>query len=354
MTSSSSLLALRCGGMVTAIGNSAGQTAASWLTQVRRLRRVTLEGFADPFTIADCATVTAGLHGVERLAALLGSAVAEAYDGWAALPPAEPGECLEILVLPDWLPTDDGQRLSDMLTGWLTPYDAWTTARRERLIVNAGTTGAWVALDHAYRALAQRPHLRHVMIAAVDSACEPAQLAHAAQQGWLLQPGNAQGYVAGEAAACLHLTRVHNIGEVPANGFALHRPARVPAGARYWPSEDRPDAGPLAQALTAALQSAGMQPKHISHLASDMDGSDWRAHLESTALTRAFFHDASPVPHWRFAALLGQPGAASGLIGWLLPTVLHAHRIVHLNSLLHWSFDPAGDTAACVLERSPH
>jgi hypothetical protein len=375
--SSPILLALRTTGAVTAIGNSSLQTCASWLTKVRRQRKIHLDGYKDPFTVADCHSVTEGLTGTARLAAMLGSAVAEACDALANAPAMLPAqttkhqkngqartadqgqldtqaEYLEILLLPNWLPAQDCDSLSAMLTDWLLAYPAWCNNRRERLIVQASATGGWTALEHAYRAMETNPYLKHVMIAAVDSACEPQVLQYAAKQDWLLQAGNTQGYVAGEAAACIHLTRIQHVNEVPADCFALHRPKLMHTATRLWPSSEQAEVFPLEQVLSGAMQLAGMQATNISHLESDMDGSDWRAMLESTALAHVIYNQSGGLQHWRPATLLGQCGAASGLINWILPALLHAQHIVRVNTVLNWTVEPSGEMAACILERSPH
>jgi 3-oxoacyl-[acyl-carrier-protein] synthase I len=348
------LLALVSAGAVTPIGNSVQQTIASWVGQVRRMRKVKLDGFSNPFTVAQCLTASPDLHGVDKLATMLGSAVAEAFDARAPGATQHNEQSLEILVLPEWLSPQDCEHLSQLLTQWIGAYPVWCVQPRQRLIFQAGATGAWAALEHAYRALADQPGLVHVMIAAVDSACELGPITQGARERWLLEAGNAQGYVAGEAAACVHLRRVKDITHVPANGFALHRPTLHQASARLWPEADQPDAAPLAHALAGALKTAGMQAIHISHLASDMDGSDWRAHFESTALSRVIFSQTTALPQLRPANLLGQCGAANGLLNWLIPAALHAQDIERINTVLNWAVEPSGAIAACVLERSPH
>jgi 3-oxoacyl-[acyl-carrier-protein] synthase-1 len=350
----SPLLALRSNGMVTVIGNSTAQTLASWCAETRRSRRLTLDGFADPVTVADCQGVTDGLAGVARLEAMLASAVTEALDEATHLGTGDAGACLEILLAPAWLDDDGCAQLGASLSTWVQPYEAWSGRARSRLVVRGGSTGAWVALEHAYRALAANPDLHHVMLAAVDSLCEPAVLQQAAQDDWLLHPGNEQGYVAGEAAACLLLQRASTIEAVPADGFALHRPALVEASQRIWPGNDDLDAGPLSQALSAALTACGMEATHISHLQSDMDGSDWRARIEATALNRVVFSQAAALPHWLPATLFGQVGNPAGIIAWLLLAGLHRQQVERVNTVLNWAVDPAGLVAACALERSPH
>jgi 3-oxoacyl-[acyl-carrier-protein] synthase I len=179
-------------------------------------------------------------------------------------------------------------------------------------------------------------------------------LRHAADADWLLRPGNSQGYIPGEAAACVLLDRIANVTDIATDDFALHRPALAHASARLWPRADRADATPLCKALSAALASSGMDPTNISHLESEMDGSDWRGQIESTALNRVIFTETTALPQWRPATLFGQVGAAGGIIAWLLPAMLHRQRIDRVNTVLNWSIEPSGDIAACVLERSPH
>jgi 3-oxoacyl-[acyl-carrier-protein] synthase I len=353
-TSPPCLLALESSGAVTAIGNSVQQTLASWVGQVRRMRKVKLDGFSNPFTIAPCLTASPDLHGMDKLATMLGSAVAEAFEARAHAAVMDNAPCLEILLLPQWLTAQECEQLSQLLTRRTEGYAQWCAQPRERLVLQVGASGAWTALEHAYRALADKPQLKHIMIVAVDSACEPGPLTQAARANWLIEAGNTQGYIAGEAAACLHLSRVKDITQVPAKCFALHRPTLQQASALLWPEADRPDATPLAQALTGALKTAGMQAIHISHLESDMDGSDWRAHFESTALSRVIFSQTTALPQLRPANLLGQCGAAHGLLNWLIPAALHAHGIERINTVLNWAVEPSGAIAACVLERSPN
>jgi hypothetical protein len=96
-----------------------------------------------------------------------------------------------------------------------------------------------------------------------------------------------------------------------------------------------------------------MKPTNISHLQSDMDGSSWRALIEAEALSRTLYAKTSQLPHWQPANQFGQIGVVTGPVGWILGIMVHTQRIKQLNTLLNWSIDPAGQSAACVMERSP-
>lgn len=325
----SPVLEIEACGAVTALGHDPWQTLAGWVAQARGLRRVRLEGLADPFTVAECAALTAGLQGAGRLLRLLQPALAQAL---ASAGP-EPGPLY--LVLPEWLDEAGAADLAAQVRAVLPAC----CRQVDLYVLRAGSTGAWTALELAFAHLDAQPGLHHIAIAAVDSLCEPTQLRRAATAGRLYQAGHGEGLVAGEAAACVALRRRDDITQVPAGRMALHRPASVAA---------------LAEALRAALAGAGMQGRHLSHLLSDHDGSAWRAAAESEALMRSVFADAGARPQWRPATLWGQTGCAGGVLGWLLPAASHAHGLERINTVLGWGLDCAGPAAAGVLERSPH
>jgi 3-oxoacyl-[acyl-carrier-protein] synthase-1 len=340
----SPVLAIRTFGAVTNLGNNALQSAASWIVQARRQHRVKLEGFADPFTLADRPDLTEGLEGPERLFTLLKSAVAEALADQPC--PDASAASLNILVLPEGLAETDQKQLAERLAGLWPDRDV----RFSTLTGNA--TAAWAALDSIYEVLDANPKMQQVVMVCVDSLCEPGRLYQAAEAQRLLQKGNSEGYIPGEAAVCLVMERLRDVTELPAGGFALHRPALVEQADPWWPSANQPDSQPLVTALTEALDLAGMNPSNISHLLSDMDGSSWRAQIEADALSRAIYSETSRLPHWQPVNLLGQIGVATGPLGWILAAIMYTHRIHPLNTLLNWSIDPAGKSAACVMERS--
>jgi hypothetical protein len=340
----SPILGIRAFGAVTNLGNSALQSAASWIIQARRQHRVKLQGFADHFTLADRADLTEGLEGSARLFALLKSAVAEPLADQPC--PDAASASLNILVLPEGLDETEQKQLADRLAGF------WPESDVRFSIVTGNATAAWVALDNAYEVLDANPKMQQVVIVCVDSLCEPDRLYQAAEAQLLLQKNNSEGYIPGEAAVCLVLDRLHDVSQLPAGGFALHRPVLAQQFDSWWPSVNQPDPQPLVTALTDALDQAGMNPTHISHLLSDMDGSKWRAQIEAEALSRVIYSETSRLPQWQPATLFGQIGTATGPLGWILATILHSHRIHQLNTLLNWSIDPAGKSAACVMERS--
>lgn len=342
----SPILAIASFGAVTNIGTDAAQTLSSWISQVRATRRVTLDGHADPFTIADIPDITSGLSYTDRLFRLAASALAEAFDG--SLPPSVDEGCLNILILPAAIPVAERKAFEARIDS------LWPESKTQFRILAGGSTAGWHALEIAYQALVTDRDLNQVTLLAVDSLCDPQVLAQAADKNWLLQSGNSEGYVPGEAAACIVLQRASNATSVPSGRFIIHRPASSTSAERLWPDNPSPSGEHLTSALTAALERSGMGPEHIGLLVSDMDGSSWRAKVEQSALGRAFFSKAPACQHWRPSTLLGQVGTTSGLIAWLLPMLINKQRVQQVNSALTWSLDPAGPAAACVIERAPN
>ena len=295
--------------------------------------------------MADCQSLPQGLAPDDRLALMLGSALAEAMQGSEPLPV---GPSLHLLLVPSELPPGAVEALGARFAEFIGEWPAAET----RVLVG-GNAAAWQALEAAYRALEQNPRLACVQIAAVDSLCLPARLHAQAQQELLLQPGNAEGYVPGEAAACVVLVPVRDVSALPPDAFALHRPGVVQQSGAWWPSDASPNAQPVQSALQQALDRAGFGPQHISHLISDMDGSSWRGQLETAALDRVGLRGAGALPHWYPAHRLGQLGTPTGLLQWILPVAAHAGQAALLNSVMSFALDRQGLAAACVLERSP-
>ena len=355
--------ALMRAGLVTPLGTSVDHTLAGWAAAARVFQRVNVPGLADPVTVARCSAVPPEVTSTDRLLQMLGSATAEAMqpEDPADLPPWNQGDqALEVLVLPDWLDEEQARHAGDTWGSWLDQLQPWNQFHRERLVVRGGTASAWRALEQAWRRLDHGEDLRHLLVAAVDSLCDMPRLEHAAQQDLVLRPGHSEGFVAGEAAGCVWLQRKAHVREVPRDRFALHRPAVVPVEASDAPSQDgmvATDAGvaTLREALRQALRLGRLEARHISHLLSDMDGSAWRSGIEAAALEAEVFTQASQLPHLRPPVLTGQTGVAGALLGWVLPARHHTLDLGRVNSVLHWTVDPAGGPiAACTIERSPH
>ena len=368
MTVSSSarpLLALQSWGMVTALGHSTAQTLSSLLGGLSGFRFQHLPEFSvDPLTCAPCSQALRSdqEHGAQRLQPLLLSALAEALER-LPLPARRPerrSHLLCLLVLPHWADTAMAHQLSRAAEQTLAAHPIWATlGRTQGRYALHGSTGVAHALQMAYEALDTDPLLQYIVIACADSWVEPSVLAKAAREGLILSrasgqgPLGAQGFVAGEAAVGLLLRPCASVQQLPAGWFALHRPGLQNNPVPRWPSTQEGDGQALNLAVEQALSLAGLKAEHLSHLASDTDGSGWRV-MDELRLQRRALATCPPAPHvLRIADLLGQTGAAALPLMWALMAEKEARHIERVNAALTWSLGMDEGTAAVVMERSP-
>lgn len=332
-------LGLQACGMVTAAGSSAGQTLASMVGKLRVFRKLAVPGWADPFTAAPCRPLCEGQSGAARIATALPSALAETLAQFG--PNRDSAQGLELILIPKWFDDAERAELDTLLNQTLATFPGWYPMPRQRGYKAGGSTAAWQALESAYRRCAAEPNLDYILIVALDTLCDPERLRQAAKVDALLRPGLSEGEIPGEAAACVLLTRKPVAGQ-----WLLHRPALGRDAAPYFPPSDQTapqnQRAQVQDCLQAALHGASLAPEHLSTLASDSDGSAWRARLEAGAVP-------SDLPHWRCAETLGQIGTATGLVQWAVAAC--AQRLGPSNSMLSWALDRRGHCAATILER---
>jgi len=356
------LLALQSWGAATALGHSTAQTLSSLLGGLSAFRRLHLpELCAEPLICAPCrhALGTGQERGAQRLQPLLQSALAEALAGLPlpAQPSARGSHLLCLLILPRWADSAMAQQLVCATEQTLAAHPLWPhLGRRRGNVTLHGSNGAAHALRSAYAALESDAPPDHMVIAAADSWLEPSVFESAARAGWVLSQGAAkgpQGFVAGEAAACLVLRPCASIQHLPPGGFALHRPGLHDAPAGRWPSAVEGNGQSLNTAAEQALLQAGLKAEHLSHLASDTDGSGWRV-MDELRLQQRALASVIQTPHvLRIADQLGQPGLASQPLMWALLAEKEARHLDRVNAALTWSLGLDQSTSAVVMERSP-
>ncbi|WP_338849527.1 hypothetical protein V8J88_10890 [Massilia sp. W12] len=365
------LFAIAGCGAHSAAGSSAGQSAASLQAQSRCTQRRATPWQAEAVSLAPCPSLDKQSSGAQRLLDLLAPALAE------ALPPALQMEIRQtaaraggtdmqvyaLLLLPDWLAPEHS---AEMHTIWLDCLRASLPGLHiSAHCLQRGAIAPWEALQFCQQQTQQHPRTAYTILAGVDSWCEPSRIGFAVHHHLLLCKGNQEGFIGGEAGAAVVLQTVardiqgQRLGwPAPQAGrFLLHPAAADYASHGFWPhgnaSQRAAGMRQLRHTLAQALAQAGMQAQHLSHLASDMDGSVWRAEIEGDALNQVLTQGQgaahSRPPHLQIAGMLGQTGCAGGLLLWsMLP---HLQRLQNINSVLHWTLAPGGQSAACVIER---
>ena len=340
-------------GAVTPIGTSAWQSAASWVGGQRRFRKtVHPQVAASPLTTAECREVSAGLAGRARLAALLRVAMLDMMDpapaaGASAVP--HPAHAQVLLSLPQGLGPEDATLLWQECCVDLPANWQWLGNAQCIAAAGSNATG-FTLLQTAQRQSAQNPDLALLLLAGVDSLVDVFSLNTAYKAGTLLTDGHTEGFIPGEAAACVLLGRATDTRASDERALFVHPVAVTQAAATRWPAATLPDGAATAAALSTSLRAAGMQAEHLSHVLCDMDGSEWRAVEQSHARIRAL--ELMPPTVWEPAGGLGQVGAATVP----LYLALAAQRCLKdrrpPNTVLTWVIDAGVLSGAAVLERA--
>lgn len=210
-------------------------------------------------------------------------------------------------------------------------------------IAQSGSPGLASALN-AGRRLLREGAVRWVLIAGLDSLLNTEDINHALANHRLLTSDNSDGFIPGEAAACVLLARVGDVGK------AKHQPMLTIAGIGLEREEtdtlsaNRPSRGvALAKAMRQALQEADM-PAHAMHARyGDVSAESYFFEEAAYAWTRVL---RAPLPEdYRFLTPVtgvGHIGAAMGPL--MLALALDAarkgwaagpHSLFHLSNSGH-------------------
>jgi hypothetical protein len=342
-------------GAITSAGTSARQSAASWVGLQRRFRKeIRRDVGLQAITLASCPEITSGQSGTEALARLLSAALADMLTTAQA-----PLKSLSTEQAPKTVCLAFPQSLSEAGAA-----DAW---HRSLELLRQYGHGAWtdflanlpnVAFKFgnaaSYRALEclQTPAIEHsaALVIAVDRLLDVEFLRSEYKEKRLLTSDASDGYIPGEAAACLWLLPCRDTHHSDDRTWVLHPPCIANSASAH--CQDGIDTDPLAltQALKGALANAGWQGQHVGRTLSDFDGSAWRAKLQMTARMRASGELTSR--DWEPASVTGQIGAASGAVHWALAVQRLRHDKQVPNSILAWALDAHTATGAVALERT--
>jgi len=338
-------------GAVTPIGTSAWQSAASWVGGQRRFRKAAHTQIAPgPLTTAQCSEVSAGLAGNARLAALLRVAIHDmAGLAFASGTSPQPDNVQVLLSLPQGLGQADAALIWGECRAGLPSALQWLSDSPWVAATGSNATG-FALLETAQTQAAQNPELSLLLLAGVDSLVDDSSLKAAFGAGTLLTDSHSEGFIPGEAAACVLLGRATDTRAIGERTLFLHPAAVAQAASARWPSAALPDGTATATAFSACLQAAGMRTEHISHALCDMDGSEWRAIEQSHARIRAL--GAMPPTAWEPAGSLGQVGAATVPLYLALAAQRSLKDRQPPNTLLVWAIEADVLSAAAVLERA--
>lgn len=209
-------------------------------------------------------------------------------------------------------------------------------------VIAHGRPSGFVALDRARRLIAagQDP----VIILGVDSYLTAQSIAHYLGAGRILAPGNANGFIPGEAAAAVLCSQTPGSNLVVA-GIGL---AREDAFVYNRLDKDKLDlplrADGMERAYSIALSEANMRLAQIGLIVTDMSGEKYFFQQSALANLKVQKERSEVHPIWAIGASLGNIGAAAVplMLGWM-------HRATALGYATPGPhlIEASGDDGAC-------
>jgi 3-oxoacyl-[acyl-carrier-protein] synthase I len=186
-------------------------------------------------------------------------------------------------------------------------------------ITQIGSPGLAAALQYAQQLL-QGEAVSAVLVAGVDSLLNVDDVNDALRGGRILSSNHSDGFIPGEAAACLLLRRQADLAAQddqgqPRGAVLLLRGTGLAQEPNSWAS-GKPNHGKgLAQALKAALAQAGLQAHEVHHKLSNAAGESFFMDEDTYAWSRVLRALSPPgFSEPLTAASTGQCGAAQGVL----------------------------------------
>lgn len=327
------MIGVHAAGMVTAVGLDWASSAAAI--------RARLDGFVETrfvaaggWRIGAAVPLPRNWVGLRRMAHLAAGAMADILRQEPAARDAALILCLAEETRPG-RPVTDPAALLRMLTAILR------LPERRAHVVQHGRPSGFVALDHARRIIAGG-QAGQVIVLGIDSYLTGPAIAHYAGLQRLLEDGNADGFIPGEAAAAVLLRPG---GPLRLTGLGLAREVAYLGNGRDEDGEDLPLRGDgMVAAYRAALAQAETDLAHVEYRISDLTGEQHffrQAALMTLRLERGrkAFQDL-----WSPAESLGNIGAA--VVPVMLGMALAAARKAYApgSPVL---IEASGDDGAC-------
>ncbi|HRO10398.1 3-oxoacyl-ACP synthase [Amaricoccus sp.] len=289
-------------GMVTAVGLDAPSACAAMRARLDGFRETRFLGLGGEWLIGAPVPLPRNWIGRRRMAHLAAGAVADALG---AAPVVEPDLAL-VLCLAET--TRPGRPVPDpeAFLRDLAAIVGLPSRTRTQLIAHGRPSG-FVALNRAGRLLAEGA-AEQVLILGIDSYLTVASIAHYLAARRLLGPGNANGFIPGEAAAAV---LVGSTGPLRLTGLGL---AREPAFLYNGLDEDgahlplRGDG--MTAAYDAALKAADVDLAHVEYRIGDLIGEQFFFKQSTLASLRLERGRTAFQDFWSPGENLGNIGAA--------------------------------------------
>ena len=324
-------IAIEAMGAITAVGDNLALSVASIYTGGRRCEALAALGADGRPVIGAPAMIGDDVRGIDRLRVLALMAVQECLgDQLDAQPPLPVVVCAPVL-------EPFGRDASWFLQRMLDDADPALDSEGSRVIARGrGVLPDALVLVEQRLVSQEWPAC---LLVGVDSLVAPARLAREVEAGRVAGPGNATGFIPGEAAAALLLSLRADAG----SAAIIAGVGRCEGGPPFSTT-----AAVLADAAERALANAGVTAPGLGAICHDGPG-DW-AQLEELALA-----DARPplslvpaVPRLIPSISIGEVGAAAGVLSLAIAALLLSKGVVQRPSLAMFAADGPSRAAAVL------
>jgi 3-oxoacyl-[acyl-carrier-protein] synthase-1 len=181
-------------------------------------------------------------------------------------------------------------------------------------VIPRGRVGGSIALLRARRLLMER-RAEHVLVVATDSLLTWPTVSGYESADRLLTSVNSNGFLPGEAAAAILLGQPTGRSQMICTGLGFgQEPAPIE-------SEEPLRAEGLVRAIGAALEEAGTPMHEIDLRISDVSGEHYYFKEAALAMSRLLRARKEEFPIWHHAECIGECGASSGLISFIVAWV---------------------------------
>ncbi|RVD56874.1 3-oxoacyl-ACP synthase [Mesorhizobium sp. M2D.F.Ca.ET.185.01.1.1] len=286
-------------GMVTAVGLDAPSSCAAMRAKVDGFQETRFRGPRGGWLTGAPVPLPRTWIGEKRIAHLAAGAIVEAFDNF----PEARGQTALILCIgeegrpghPVRNPANLLRRIADIVE-----VDAYSRSR----VVAYGRPSGHVALEQARR-LISTGEMPYVMIVGVDSYLTSETIRHYIGENRILAPQNPNGFIPGEAAAAVVLSR-RGARTLRLTGLGLAREL-----AAIYNKEDLPLRGDgMTAAYRAALDQTGIEMNRLGYRISDLIGEQYWFRQTALASLRLIRGRDAFQDLWSPTEFVGNVGAA--------------------------------------------
>ena len=295
-------IAIRKTGLVTSVGLTAPAACAAMHAKIANPTETRFIDSSGEWIMAHQVTLEQPWRGLTKLAKMAAMAIDEAMEGierkaWKDIPLLL---CVAERDRPGRMQGLDDRLFIDVQA------ELGASFHQRSAVVSEGRIGVAVALAQA-RTLIHEHGIEQVLIAATDSLLTWPTLSHYEREQRLLSSTNSNGFMPGEGAGALLVSRPVGLEElvVTGLGFGVEK-AHINA-------EEPLRAEGLSQAIKAALADAGMQMHDLDYRITDVSGEQYYFKEAALALSRTLRKRKEEFDIWHPAECTGEPGALAGI-----------------------------------------